>query len=114
MRGAWSPDDHGVDGVRRVLVVDDHPRARQALRQVVEATPGLRLEAALKSGEAAVAHTAAAQVPLLVVMDVRVPGMGGSPRPDGSSMQSRGTASCWFRTMTMSAWRVRTGRGSPS
>lgn len=66
-----------MDGALRVLVVDDHPGARQALCQVVEATPGLRLEATLGSGESAVAYVAAVRSPLLVVMDIRMPGIGG-------------------------------------
>ena len=60
-----------------VLVVDDHPGARRALAGVVVATPGLRLTASLDSGESAVAHVDAAPVPVLVVMDVRMPGIGG-------------------------------------
>ncbi|SNR80552.1 response regulator [Blastococcus mobilis] len=61
-----------------VVVVDDHPGARRALAGVVAATPGLRLTASLNSGESAVAHLVVATAPVLVVMDVRMPGLGGA------------------------------------
>lgn len=66
-----------MDESCRVVVVDDHGGARTALCEVVEATPGLDLEASLESGESALAHVSTAASPLLVVMDVRMPGIGG-------------------------------------
>jgi two-component system, NarL family, invasion response regulator UvrY len=60
-----------------VLVVDDHPLARLALCDLVEATPGLELLAGLASGECALAFARGLSTPTLVVMDVRMPGMGG-------------------------------------
>ncbi len=45
--------------------------------EVVEATPGLLLAASLDSGEDAVAYLARAATPVFVVMDVRMPGIGG-------------------------------------
>lgn len=59
-----------------VLIVDDQPPYRAAMRDVVEATPGLRLAGEADSGEAAIAaaHELAAQV---VLMDKRMPGMSG-------------------------------------
>jgi DNA-binding NarL/FixJ family response regulator len=60
----------------RVLVVDDHPVYRTVMRDVVEATPGLELAGEATSGEEAmeVVERLAAQV---VIMDKRMPGMGG-------------------------------------
>lgn len=59
-----------------VLVVDDQASYRAAMREVVEATPELELVAEVDSGEAAVA-VAAEVSPQLVLMDKRMPGMGG-------------------------------------
>ena len=61
-----------------VLIVDDHGGARSSLCQVVEAAAGLHLAGAVDSGEAAIAFADGSAVPLLVVMDVRMPGMGGA------------------------------------
>jgi DNA-binding NarL/FixJ family response regulator len=60
----------------RVLAVDDHAASRASLRLVVNATAGLELIAEANSGEAAVAATVDLQ-PDLVLMDVRMPGIGG-------------------------------------
>jgi DNA-binding NarL/FixJ family response regulator len=60
----------------RVLAVDDHAASRASIRQVVDATAGLELIAEATSGEAAVAATVDLQ-PDLVLMDVRMPGIGG-------------------------------------
>lgn len=60
----------------RVLVVDDHPAYRTVMRDVVEVTPGLELAGEAASGEEAieaVKHLAAR----VVIMDKRMPGMGG-------------------------------------
>jgi DNA-binding NarL/FixJ family response regulator len=59
-----------------VLVVDDQATYRAAMREVVEATPGLELVGEAESGEAAVA-AATELTPQLVIMDKRMPGMGG-------------------------------------
>ena len=59
-----------------MLVVDDQATYRAAMREIVEATPGLELVGEAQSGEAAVA--AAAEIsPHVVLMDKRMPGMGG-------------------------------------
>ena len=59
-----------------VLVVDDQASYRAAMREVVQAMPELELVAEADSGEAAVA-VAAELSPQLVLMDKRMPGMGG-------------------------------------
>ncbi|HEY2320444.1 MAG TPA: response regulator transcription factor [Solirubrobacteraceae bacterium] len=59
-----------------VLVVDDQATYRAAMREVVAATPGLALVGEVESGEAAVA-AAARIAPQLVIMDKRMPGVGG-------------------------------------
>jgi len=60
----------------RVLIADDSDVFRAALHDLVEATPGFVLVGEVDSGEAAVAAAADAQ-PDLVLMDVRMPGIGG-------------------------------------
>jgi DNA-binding NarL/FixJ family response regulator len=64
-----------VSTAARVLVVDDHAGCRQALGELVEAA-GFELVGKADSGEAACA-AAAALDPDLVLLDVRMPGMGG-------------------------------------
>jgi DNA-binding NarL/FixJ family response regulator len=59
-----------------VLIVDDQPSYRGAMREVVEATPGLRLAGEADSGESAIA--AAQELAVQVVLiDKRMPGMSG-------------------------------------
>ena len=59
-----------------VLVVDDHPQARAAARQVVEAADGFAVAGQADSGEAALEAVARLE-PDLVLMDARMPGIGG-------------------------------------
>jgi DNA-binding NarL/FixJ family response regulator len=59
-----------------VLVVDDSPAYLGALRDVVEATSGFVLVGEACTGEQAV-ELAALVEPDLVLMDVRLPGLGG-------------------------------------
>jgi DNA-binding NarL/FixJ family response regulator len=60
----------------RVVVADDSPAFRGAAADLVAATPGFELVEAAESAEAAVAAAARAH-PDLVLMDVRMPGLGG-------------------------------------
>ena len=60
----------------RVLIADDSDAFRGALHDLVEATPGFVLVAEVDSGEAAVSAAAAAH-PDLVLIDIRMPGIGG-------------------------------------
>jgi DNA-binding NarL/FixJ family response regulator len=62
--------------VIRVLVADDSALLLEAVSQVVEATEGFELVAGATSGEEAV-RLAAEVAPDLVLLDVRMPGMGG-------------------------------------
>jgi DNA-binding NarL/FixJ family response regulator len=59
-----------------VLVVDDQPSYRAAMRDVVEATPGLRLAGEADSGEASIEAAQDLSVQM-VLMDKRMPGMNG-------------------------------------
>ena len=60
----------------RVLVVDDSQVFRDAAAEVVAATPGFELVAEAESGEGAIA-IADELHPDLVLIDVRMPGLGG-------------------------------------
>src|SRR2546421_28538 len=59
-----------------VLVADDHAAVLQGICRLVETSSGLTLVGAASSGEAAVALVHKAQ-PDVVLMDVRMPGIGG-------------------------------------
>ena len=59
-----------------VIAVDDGPAFLDVLRKVVAATPGMTIVAEASSGERAV-ELVAQMRPDLVVMDVRMPGIGG-------------------------------------
>ena len=60
----------------RVLAVDDHPRFRDALRDLVAAVPGFVLVGQATSGEEALLAVERLS-PHVVLMDVVMPGMGG-------------------------------------
>jgi DNA-binding NarL/FixJ family response regulator len=59
-----------------VLIVDDQPTFLLAARRLIESTPGFESVGEATSGERAVALAAALR-PDLVLMDVRMPGLGG-------------------------------------
>jgi len=60
----------------RVLTVDDQIVFRDAARDVIAATPGFESVGVAASGEEALAEVERLQ-PELVLLDVRMPGMGG-------------------------------------
>jgi two-component system invasion response regulator UvrY len=60
----------------RVLTVDDQVVFRQAARDVIAATPGFESVGDVGSGEEAVAAVERLR-PELVLLDVRMPGIGG-------------------------------------
>ena len=60
----------------RVLIADDSEAFRLALHEAVEAARGFEVVAAVDSGEAAIGRAAEAR-PDLVLIDVRMPGLGG-------------------------------------
>jgi two-component system, NarL family, invasion response regulator UvrY len=59
-----------------VLTVDDNPGFLQVAREIVHATPGFETVGEAATGEAAVSLVRALR-PQLVLMDVRMPGIGG-------------------------------------
>ena len=72
---------HHSDGDRDlgevgVLIVDDQPAFRATLRDLVNATPGLTLIGEADSGERAL-EAVAALAPRMVIIDKRMPGIGG-------------------------------------
>ncbi|HEX4008458.1 MAG TPA: response regulator transcription factor [Solirubrobacteraceae bacterium] len=60
----------------RILAVDDHPAVREALGDLIAATPEFVLVGVACSGEEALRDVARLS-PQLVVMDVVMPGIGG-------------------------------------
>jgi DNA-binding NarL/FixJ family response regulator len=61
----------------RVLVVDDSPQFRTAVRAVLRSVPGFEVVGEAATGEEAVQQVGAA-IPDLVLMDLRMPGIGGA------------------------------------
>ena len=69
-----SPD--GDEPSVTVLVADDQELFRDVLRDVLRATPGMTLVGEAESGEAAL-DAVEALAPQLVIIDKRMPGIGG-------------------------------------
>ena len=59
-----------------VLCVDDHRIVREGIRQMIDAEPDMQVEAALATGEEAVAYHARHH-PDITLMDLQLPGMSG-------------------------------------
>ena len=76
--GLGEHGEHGANHSRpvEVLVVDDQPTFRSTLRDLVTATPGLVLVGDVDSGEAAL-EAVESLAPRMVIMDKRMPGIGG-------------------------------------
>ena len=70
-----APDPAPPDSVG-VLIVDDQPPFLVAARKLIASTPGFESVGEATSGERAVTLAAALR-PDLVLMDVRMPGLGG-------------------------------------
>ena len=71
-----SGDPASAGAVIRVLVADDSPAFRTVARQVIELSPGFELAGTAATSEEAVELTRTLR-PELVLMDVRMPTMGG-------------------------------------
>ncbi|WP_347349982.1 response regulator transcription factor [Intrasporangium sp.] len=65
-----------IGGPVRVLVVDDHPVVRDGLAGMLGGTPWVEVVGACADGAAALSFVAAHPVDV-VLMDLRMPGMGG-------------------------------------
>lgn len=76
-------------GLVRVLVCDDEPTIRDALREVLDAEPDLTVVAVAGSADEAVA-AAELHTPDVAVLDVRMPG-GGVQAARGIRERSPGT-----------------------
>lgn len=72
----FEPSNASSDQASRVLAVDDHVPFLTAMRRVVEAAPGFELAGEAESGEDALTFAAQYQ-PDVVLMDVKMPGLGG-------------------------------------
>jgi DNA-binding NarL/FixJ family response regulator len=65
-----------TDDVIRLLIVDDHPVVRDGLRGIFEATDGLEVVGEAADGSTALSMALALD-PDVVLMDLRMPGVGG-------------------------------------
>jgi two-component system invasion response regulator UvrY len=74
--GGHRDHDTGGPGAVGVLVVDDDPAFLTLARDVIRATPGFDAVGEAASGEDGVSLASALR-PELVLMDVRMPGIGG-------------------------------------
>jgi DNA-binding NarL/FixJ family response regulator len=77
-------------GRARVLAVDDDPAFLALLRELVHATAHLEVAGEAHSGERAIVDARELQ-PDIVLMDVRMPGMGGIKAAELIKAASRGT-----------------------
>ncbi len=62
--------------VIKVMIVDDHPTFRMGLAALIDSQPGMSVVAQYSSGEEALAAYQAGSVSV-ILMDLRMPGMGG-------------------------------------
>lgn len=65
-----------MNGVVRVLVVDDSAFMRRAIAKMLESESDINVVATARTGEEAIAKSAAVE-PDVITMDVEMPGMGG-------------------------------------
>ena len=69
---SFKPDESKI----RIILADDHPLVRQALRSVLERQPDFEIVAEVNNGEAAV-EAAVELAPNIVVMDISMPKLNG-------------------------------------
>jgi DNA-binding NarL/FixJ family response regulator len=65
-----------MTAVITVLIADDHPNFRAGLRQMIEASPGIRVVAEAGDGDEALASIESA-APTLAILDIDMPGRDG-------------------------------------
>lgn len=73
-----------------VLISDDDPMIREALREVIDAEPDLAVVAVARDVDEAIA-LAERHAPAVAVLDVRMPGGGGGRAARGIRERSPGT-----------------------
>jgi PAS domain S-box-containing protein len=69
-------DDHASPDALRILIVDDHPAVRRALREMLHQRPQLSVVGDASNGFEAIAHAYTLQ-PDVILMDVAMPHMDG-------------------------------------
>ncbi len=77
---AWCRDDllpESAERPIRVLIVEDHPMARNGLAQLIESADGIELVGAAASGEQALELLEAGADAGVALMDLSMPGIGG-------------------------------------
>ena len=77
----------------RVAIVDDHPVFRQGMTAVLDQLDGIEVVGEASDSEQALVMVADVR-PAVVLMDLRMPGMGGLEPPRGSPT-SHPTSRCW-------------------
>ena len=65
-----------MQGIVRVLIVDDHPLYRDGMRGLLETVEGMEIVGEATSGEEAVEQAKSVQ-PDVILMDIQMPGMNG-------------------------------------
>src|SRR5205823_11497782 len=68
--------DHDMEASLKVLIADDHPLILQGLRRALECSDGIEVVGEARSGDEVLALVKR-RSPHLVLLDLRMPGLGG-------------------------------------